>query len=184
MKDFNFLPKGYNENIRRKKSKVWTKKIIIPYTVVISLMIIVPIGINIKLKYDKNKVQSEVSNESYFKNKSEQYKILQNIYKQREEQVQNLSDYGIDPTDVLEDLQKVMPDKMYIEYLNMTKMGKGIFDLRMKCVAKTNEDAATFLEVLRKDLKYHDAKLTAFEEVLSRGTVEFTFSCIYEAKKE
>ena len=183
MKDFNFLPKGYNENIRRKKSNVWTKKIIVPYTVVVSLMMIVPVGINIKLKYDKNKVQSEVSNENYYKNKSDQYRILQNIYKQREDQVLNLADYGIDPTNVLEDLQKVMPDKMYIEYLNMTKVRKDVFDLRMKCVAKTNEDAATFLEVLRKDTKYHDAHLTAFDEVASRGTVEFTFSCVYEANK-
>ncbi len=183
MKDFNFLPKGYNENLRKRKAKVWTKNIVVPYTVVVSLMLIVPLGINIKLKYDKKKVQSELSKEVYYKSQSDQYRVLQNIYKQREEQVANLSDYGIDPTDVLEDLQKVMPDNMYIEYLNMSKISKGVFELRMKCIAKTKEDAATFLEVLRKDVKYHDGVVTSFDEILEKDTMEFTFSCIYETKK-
>lgn len=183
MKDFNFLPKGYSENLRRRKSRVWTKKIIVPYIVVVSLMIIVPIGINMKLKYDKTKAQNEVRDETYYKSKSEQYRMLQSIYKQREEQYANLSGYGIDPTNILEDLQNVMPDNMYIEYLNMSKLANNVFELRMKCIAKTKEDAATFLEVLRKDVQYHDAHLTAIDENAKRDTIEFTFSCLYETKR-
>lgn len=180
MKDFNFLPKGYKEEKRKKKSDVWIKKIIIPYSVVISLIILVPIGINIKLNYDKKKIQREVSDETYYRNKNEQYKILQNIYKQREAQAQSLLDYGIDPTNVIDDLQTVMPDNMYIEYLNMNKLSKGLYNLQMRCVAKTKEDAATFLEVLRKDKRYYGAGLTSFDEVQGRDTIEFTFSCTYK----
>lgn len=180
MKDFNFLPRGYREDLRKRKTDVWIQKIIIPYSVVVALMVLVPIGINLKLNYDKGKIQSEVSNETYYRNKSDQYKILQNIYRQREEQATNLMDYGIDPTNVIDDLQKVMPDNVYIEYLNIRKLSKGVFNIQMRCVAKTKEDAATFLEVLRKDSKYYEAGLTSFDEVQGRDTVEFTFSCTYK----
>ena len=179
MKDFNFLPKGYRNDVRRRKSNIIVKKIIIPYCVIVGLMIVVPVGINIKLRYDKKNIQKEVSNEAYYRNKSDKFKILQSIYKQREEQVANLKDYGIDPTNVIEDLQKVMPDNMYIEYLNMQKVKQGVFTISMRCVAKTKEDAATFLEVLRKNDKYYYATLTAFEESEGKDTIDFNFSCTY-----
>lgn len=183
MKDFNFLPKNYRENLKKRRADAVLKKIIIPYSLVMALMIFVPIGINVKLKYDKKNIQKEVSNEAYYKQKSDQYKILQNIYLQREEQVKKLENYGIDPTNVIEDLQKVMPDNMYIEYLNMSEMQKGTFVLSMRCVAKTKEDAATFLEVLRKNPQYYNANVTSFEEIEGKGTVEFNFGCTYSEKK-
>ena len=180
MKDFNFLPKGYKENLRQRKSKVWIKRIVIPYSVVLALMLLIPMGINIKLSYQKKQIQSEVSNETYYRNKSNQYKILQNIYKQREAQAESLKNYGMDPTNVMDDLQEVMPDNMYIEYLRMNKLSKGLYSLQMRCVAKTKEDAATFLEVLRKDSRYYGAVLNSFDEALGRDTIEFTFSCTYK----
>ncbi|MBP5427642.1 MAG: hypothetical protein J6Y29_07160 [Clostridiales bacterium] len=179
MKDFNFLPKGYVEELRLKNSDKWLKKIVIPYAVVMTLMVSVPMIINIKLSMDKKKVQSEVSNENYYKKKSEQYKILQKIYQQREEQANMLDNYGIDPTDVVKDLQEVMPDNMYIEYLRFNKAKGNVWNLSMKCVAKTQEDAATFLEVLRKDKRYYKGLVLSFNKGVN-DTTEFNFSCTYE----
>jgi len=182
MKDFNFLPKGYREDLRKRKSSRVIKKVVIPYSVVMVLMIVAPIGINFKLKRDKKTIQSEVSNEAYYRDKNDQYNILKSIYKQREEQVKNLENYGIDPTNVIEDLQEVMPDNVYIQYLNMNEIQKGTFTISMRCVAKTREDAATFVEVLRKDERYYYATLTSFDESKENGTVEFNFSCTYSEK--
>ena len=179
MKDFNFLPEGYRDELRKRKSSVVLKKVIIPYSVVMALMVVVPVGINMKLKRDKRNIEREISNEEYYRQKSDQYKILQNIYLQREQQAKALESYGIDPSNVIDDLQRVMPDNMYIEYLNVNESEKGVFLIDMRCIAKTKEDAATFLEILRKNNKYYFASVSSIEENLEKGTIEFNFGCTY-----
>lgn len=183
MKDFNFLPKVYVEELRLKKSNKWLKYIMIPYAVVMSIMIIVPIGMNVRLSIHKNKIQSSVSNESYYKKKSDQYKILQKIYNQRDEQAKMLDNYGINPTDVVKDLQGVMPDNMYIKFLRMNKAGENVWNISMSCVANTQEDAATFLEVLRKDKRYYKGKVSSFS-IDPDDTTQFSFSCTYETGRK
>lgn len=179
MKDFNFLPKGYVEDLRLKKSDKWLKRITIPYVVGLVIMVTVPIAMNISLSINKKKVQSSVTNDNYYKKKNDQYKILQRIFNQRDEQAKMLDNYGIDPTDVVRDLQGVMPDNMYIKYLRMSKAGNNIWNLSMSCVANTQEDAATFLEVLRKDKRYYKGKVSSFS-IDKDDTTQFSFSCTYE----
>ena len=182
MKDFNFLPKGYIQNSRLKRSKKWIKKIIIPYLVGISIMMLVPIGMNIHLSMSKKRAQNNVTTDDYYKKKNDRYRILQKIYQQRDEQAQMLDNYGIDPTHVVKDLQGVMPDNMYIKYLRMSRVGTDIWNISMSCVAATQEDAATFLEVLRKDKRYYKGQVSNFT-IDKNDTTQFSFSCTYETSR-
>lgn len=183
MKDFNFLPKGYVEDLRLKRSNKWLKRITIPYVVGMVIMVSVPIAMNVRLSINKKKVQSNVANNDYYKKKSDQYKILQRIYQQRDEQAKMLDNYGIDPTNVVKDLQGVMPDNMYIRYLRMNKAGENVWSISMSCVANTQADAATFLEVLRKDKRYYKANVSGFN-IGNDDTTEFSFSCTYETGRK
>lgn len=184
MKDFNFLPRGYIEDLRLKRSNKWIKRITIPYVVGMVIMVVVPVAMNVHLSMSKKKVQSNVTNNDYYKKKNDQYKILQRIYQQREEQAKMLDNYGIDPTNVVKDLQGVMPDNMYIGYLRMNKMGDNVWNISMNCIAKTQADAATFLETLRKDKRYYNGSVSSFNIDKNNDRTEFSFSCTYETGRE
>lgn len=150
MKDLNFIP---SEHLEKKEKKKYLSHILRIILVIILGMVIfssIPFIINVNLRAQKATFEKQASETSEYAMKEKQIEIIRKLYKEREDTSNKISTAGVDILKVYKIFEETLPQNVFLKSLNVKNEKSDTVLLNVNGMAKTDEDIAAFINILRK----------------------------------
>lgn len=88
-----------------------------------------------------------------------EFEVLENMYLQRENEANRLSNSGIDLLKIIEKLESYLPEKIFIQSMVANKGGNNQIEISIRGIAGSEEEIATFSDYISKDNYFNSIKI-------------------------
>jgi Tfp pilus assembly protein PilN len=169
LKDLNLVPKSYF-NKRRKRRKIVFYSIF--SVIVIVILVVITLIPLLKVRDLKSKLADlELKSKEIrgYLDVEEEFNTLKSLYLQRENEAVRLLGSNLDVLNIIEKLESYLPDKIFIQNMNVNKVQSGRAEISIRGIAKSEEEIAAFYNYVSNDKFFSSMYISAINNMQTSG---------------
>ncbi|TYQ13352.1 UNVERIFIED_CONTAM: fimbrial assembly protein PilN [Acetivibrio alkalicellulosi] len=160
MKDLNLVPKSYIEKKKRKAEWVYITIVVIIMLGVFSAFTYHPYTTKNNLNKSIKTLETQINSTRMYLQIEEEFNVLKKIYNDRVEEANKIFNIGINYIDVINSIERSMPEKLFIVSLSTETNSKGDTVVSLLGICESYDDIASFVRHLKEDNLFSDVYLT------------------------
>lgn len=175
MKDINLIPRSYYLKKEKRGKRIIIGVSVFFISIVATFAIGVPLYVKAQLQNEVNTLVNDVMKTTGYKANQENLDRIKMTFNEREQNAKALNKNTFSALELLAQIEKAMPAKLFITNFSLANEGDGNVSLILSGNCATQEDIASFLYYLRKNKFFKDIYISAInknesDQVLIKAT--------------
>lgn len=171
LKDLNLVPKSYILQRRKKVKRIYTFVIVSLMTGFLAISITIPALMKYSLNQKLAVLELKVKQSLRYREINAQFNTVLDIFKSREEEGKRLSDTGIQPLLVIRELEKCVPESLYIKSFSYYNDVSKNFTVSLNGISESEENVAKFVKNINKNDMFTKVRINSINLIYTQSVV-------------
>lgn len=169
MKDLNLVPKSYFHKRKKRKKIVFYSIFSVVVVVILAVVALIPIFMIQDLKSRLINIDLRTKEIGAYLDVEAEFNTLKDLYLQRENEATRLLGSDLDVLKIIEKLESYLPDKIFIQSMNVSKVQSGQAEVSIRGIANSEEEIAAFYNYVSSDGFFSGISIGAVNNMQTAG---------------
>lgn len=169
LKDLNLVPKSYFHKRKKRKKIVFYSIFSVVVVVILAVVALVPIFMIRDLKSRLAFIELRNREISGYLDVEAEFNIVKSLYLQRQNEAIRLLGSDLDVLKIIEKLESYLPDKIFIQSMNVSKVQSGQAEVTIRGIANSEEEIAAFYRHVSRDGFFSGITIGAINNMQTAG---------------